>query len=976
MKTYLKHFIFLLLWGTTLCATAQALRISGDVSDLLTQEGVARAVVKLMTVDSDSVIASDTTRYRLITEKGDNWQSTFADKYSGAVFSLVAPLKDEYLLVVEANGYEEYICRVASEEGKDVVNVPSIYLEPKRKARRLDEVVVNATRIKMFYHGDTIIYNADALNVTQTESLRKLVQQMPGAEMKDDGEIRINGKRVDNLLISGKDFFQGNIQAALDNLPAYVVGRIKVYDKAGDQSDLTGRNMHDESYVMDVHLKRKYIGMWMAKLSADGGTGGLWGGQAFLMRFDDRQMFTINGDINNFNVNRQMMDIADTQDTYPSGRVKTKAARFSYYIEPNKMWRFTSNGAVKHKDTNKQSWQNNETYLSPNNLMSRSEELFEEKELTATVSAGLRARKSGRWEHSLNYDFSYARNHSTRDTRSIAFYLPGSAAWEGLSLDSIIALEAKGASDNALLYSVMTPALLRSHNMTHRPNLQSSFVFGADLLNFKASFKHDTQIRRDFSNYLLTTYADGKIDARRRYLDLRDYLLDLNSELEWVHQYERLQRYSGVIKPFVSFSYRYGTASHPEYRLERMAEWSNSQSWRLESLGSLPQAEWQNLCLDEANSYYSTEKEDKAQVGVRLSHKVLFARGTSLLIDAAPSVYYQHRTLDYDRENRNYNLQRDGLFFRPYLTLKWKSENQEGRIWMHEVESGYQGQSSMPTLTQLLPIRDVSDPLNLFVGNADLGNSFTHEISSTYRLRHVKTNRLFNINATYRRIHNDIATQSNYDPTTGIRTYRPVNTSRTHAVKGRTEFSSPLDSKQRLFLSIFLSADYNQAENLSFLTAENTAPIGLHRNVGLSPGLTLRATYGSKFRFYGRWSTAFRHISQPGVSNNYRETALYVDLSYILPWDIQFSTILKTTLYAGNSQAVLNRTVTNWDASLSKYFLNNRLGIHIKAHDLLAQANSLLCEVTTVGRIEQYSNVLPRYVMLTVSYNFNWVGKK
>jgi hypothetical protein len=112
------------------------------------------------------------------------------------------------------------------------------------------------------------------------------------------------------------------------------------------------------------------------------------------------------------------------------------------------------------------------------------------------------------------------------------------------------------------------------------------------------------------------------------------------------------------------------------------------------------------------------------------------------------------------------------------------------------------------------------------------------------------------------------------------------------------------------------------------------------------------------------------------VSDNYRETALYVDLSYILPWDIQFSTILKTTLYAGNSQAVLNRTVTNWDASLSKYFLNNRLGIHIKAHDLLAQANSLLCEVTTVGRIEQYSNVLPRYVMLTVSYNFNWVGKK
>ena len=133
----------------------------------------------------------------------------------------------------------------------------------------------------MFYKGDTLIYNADAFNVAQTESLRKLIKQLPGAEMTD-GEVRINGKRVDNLLISGKDFFQGNIQTALYNLPAYIVNRIKVYDKAGEQSELTGRDMHDKSYVMDVHLKRKYNGVWMAKLSADGGTDALWGGQAFL----------------------------------------------------------------------------------------------------------------------------------------------------------------------------------------------------------------------------------------------------------------------------------------------------------------------------------------------------------------------------------------------------------------------------------------------------------------------------------------------------------------------------------------------------------------------------------------------------------------------------------------------------------------------------------------------------------------------
>lgn len=970
----MKRILFFLLLCNILYAKAQSVRIAGEVSSALTQEGVARAVVKLMTADSAILVATDTTSYRLIKEQGDNWENTYSDKQSGAVFSFIVPAKKEYQLVVEAKGFEEFRYRVVTETGKKVVNVPPIYLIPI-KERQLNEVVVKATQIKMFYKGDTLIYNADAFNVAQSESLRKLVRQLPGAEMTD-GEIRINGKRVDNLLISGKDFFQGNIQAALDNLPAYIVSRIKVYDKAGEQSELTGRDMHDESYVMDVHLKRKYIGMWMAKLSADGGTEGLWGGQAFLMRFDDRQMFTVNADVNNFNQDRQMSDMADASSTYPWGKVNIKTARFSYYIEPNKTWRFTADGNISRKDTDKQSWQNNETYLTSCNLMNRHAENFDGEDVTATTSTALRVRKPGSWQHSLNYNFNYSRSRDTRDSRSLSYYLPAKAAWEGISLDSIICLEEKEASENALLYSLLNPGLSRSHSFTHRPKWQSSFVFGTDLLNFNASLKYETQTRRDFSNYRLTTYADETTDARRYHLNLHDCIFEFNPNLEWVHQYESPKRYNGVVTPFLRYAHRHGTASHPEYRLERMTEWSDQQGWGFESLGRLPETEWQAICLDEANSYYSTEREEKAEGGVHLSHKVLFERGTSLLIEADESFYYQHRTLDYDREGRRYTPRRKGFFFRPDLKLKWKYENREGRTWMPEWDAGYQGKPSMPALTQLLPIRDASDPLNLFVGNTNLDNPFTHELNSAYRLQHVKSGRAFNITATYRRLHNDIATQSVYDSATGIRTYQPVNTSRTHAVLGRTEFSSPLDSKQRFYLSAAFSADYYQAENLSILAEESTATAGLLRNVGVTPWLTLRATVGNKLRIYGRWNTAFRHVSQPSMSDNYRETTLYGDISYTLPWGIQFATLIQTIFYAGNSLAALNRTVTNWDASLSKYFFDDRLGVHIKAHDLLAQATTYRSEVTTTGRIESYTDVLPRYLMLTVSYNFNWVKNK
>lgn len=972
---YLRTLLFSLLIGIFSSICAQEICIKGDVSHLLTQEGVSRAVVSLMTTDSSTVWATDTTRYRLVSEKGDNWSNIYADKHKGATFSFVVPIQKKFMLLVRAKGFEDYSCIVEPEAGSTLVQVPSIYLVPCAPERKLNEVVVNATRIKVFYKGDTLVYNADAFNVTQTESLRKLVRQLPGAEMVD-GEIRINGKRVDNLLISGKDFFQGNIEAALDNLPAYIVSRIKVYDKAGEQSELTGQDMHDESYVMDVHLKRQYIGTWMAKLSADAGTGKLWGGQGFLMRFDDRQMFSVNADVNNFNKSRQIMDIANMEEVDPAGHISTKTARFSYYIEPNKTWRFTSSGSVSRKDTDKESWQNNETYLLPDNLMNRSAKHLDGEDVTAMASVGLRFRKLEQWQHSWNYSFNYERSRSTRDSRSLSYYLPAKAAWEGLSLDSIIRLEEKEADENALLYSLLNPELSRFRSITHRPEWHATFVFGTDLLNFNALLKHETQTRSDFSNYRLTTYTDGTTDARRRYLYRRDYLLDLNPELEWVHHYERLKRYNGVVKPFLRYSHRYGTANHPEYRLERMTEWSEQQGWGLESLGRLPETEWQTLCLDAANSYYSTEREEKAEAGVRLSHKVFFERGTSLQIEANESFYYQHRSLDYDREGYSYNPQRKGFFFRPDLSLTWKHESREGRIWMPEWNAGYQGMPAMPELTQLLPIRDASDPLNRFVGNAGLGNSFTHRLSSAYRLQHVKSGRSFHIDATYRRLHNDIATQSVYDPATGIRTYQPVNTLRTHAVQGRTEFSTPLDSKKRLYLSASFAADYYQAENLSFLAEESVTAAGLLRNIGLTPQLTLRATAGRNFRFYGYWKTAFRRVSQPGMTDNYRETNLYGDINYTLPWNIQLATLIRTTLYAGNSQAELNRTVTNWDVSLSKYFFDDRLGIHFTAHDLLAQASTYRSEVTTTGRIEQYTDVLPRYVMLTVSYNFNWMGKK
>ena len=159
--------LFILLIGFFNAVSAQEIRINGDVINAMTLEGINRATVSLMTTDSSTVLATDTTRYRIVTEKGDNWENNYVDKYSGATFSFVTPARKAFMLFIQANGFEEYYCKVEPDAGSTVVQVPTIYLIPQTKERKLNEVVVKATRIKMYYKGDTLVFNADAFNMAQ-----------------------------------------------------------------------------------------------------------------------------------------------------------------------------------------------------------------------------------------------------------------------------------------------------------------------------------------------------------------------------------------------------------------------------------------------------------------------------------------------------------------------------------------------------------------------------------------------------------------------------------------------------------------------------------------------------------------------------------------------------------------------------------------------------------------------------------------
>ena len=124
---------------------------------------------------------------------------------------------------------------------------------------------------------------------------------MPGAELKADGQIFVNGKKIEELTLNGKDFFGNNTKVMLENLPLYTVNQLKVYNKSTDRSEWLNREVEQKKYVMDVVLKQQYNVGLTCNATLAGGTGNLWLARLFGLRYTDNSRLIVYGSSNNVN---------------------------------------------------------------------------------------------------------------------------------------------------------------------------------------------------------------------------------------------------------------------------------------------------------------------------------------------------------------------------------------------------------------------------------------------------------------------------------------------------------------------------------------------------------------------------------------------------------------------------------------------------------------------------------------------------
>ena len=964
--------LFILLMSTFFSAAfAQNIVLTGEVINPITNEGVHEATIKVLNVANDSVLAVTKAKLNMIVEERNGNSTGYLDKNSGAVFNLkISSNFQDVVLIVSASGYDSVKKNIHIDSEKKRIDVGTINLLPAMKQRNLNEATVTATKIKMYYKGDTLVYNADAFNVLKNESLRKLVLQLPNTKI-EEGVIYVNGKPIESLLFSGKDFFNGNIDAALDRLPAYIVSKLKVYDKQGELSELTGRDMHDKQYVMDVHLKSEYLGTWMAKLGADIATEKLWGGQGFLMRMDDRQMLSIDADVNNFNEERKMVDICNMANSYPTGRHKNKVANIEYYFEPNNTWRFSSNASVQQKEQKTHTWTNTETFLTPDNLMAKNKTFVSDKDTRINAYAALRARQTKKWQSELKFDFTFDNMRNTQDALTLAFWKRGEQDWHTWEVDSIWNNVTRLSSDD-ILYTLLNPTLQKQKTFTYKPEWKTSLVLGGNPFNIDLQVNHNNVQNDLYNNYKLDYLNTQDNDHRRIYNNHTEHNTTVDATIDYGYKYFKNDKYDGVFTPYVAFNHTYGNLSHPYYRLERMQEWSDALDWTKGSLGILPDGEWQAICFDNENSYYSKEKKQMGSVGMRLSHKLTGLKRGTIQFDADLGAVLQYKHLDYQRNEQSYDIDRHAYSFRPTLTMEYRSNGKHK--WSPELRLNYTGKQQLPNLLNMLQIEDNADPLNLFRGNASLQGIYAHQLAFRYGMNQRKSGHSTYISIQYTRTHNDIVASSIYNAENGGRIYEMVNTNRTHAANGDVGYSLPLDKNQRFYITLSVRGNYRQNADMSQLNAA-TEKGGLLQQYGVIPNATLRGTVGNKFRFSGRWNTTFSTIKQSSMDTHYRETRLAADFSWDLPWKLQLGSDFCANIYNGFADASVNKVHCQWNASLARCFLSDKLSVRLIAHGILTPKNNIYSNINAISRVESYTDILPRYFMLRVVYTLDWTQK-
>ena len=938
MKKLLIWTVLLLTATLSTYAQNKIVTVSGRVIEAGTKEPVELAAVQLLSLPDSAQVAGMTTSTQ-------------------GYFSLSKQKPGKYLLKVSFIGYVTKIIPVqltANVPAKKMGNI-----ELATDAVMLQEAVVVAEAPQVTVVEDTLMYNSSAYRTPEGAMLEELVKKLPGAEIDDDGNVKINGKDLKKIMVDGKEFFGGDVKTGLKNLPVDMVDKLKTYDKKSDLARVTGIDDGEEETVLDLTVKKGMNQGWFGNVDLGAGTKDRYTGRMMLNRFVDKTQFSIIGSANNVNDQGFSGGGGGPRWRSNNGLNATKMLGANFATQTNKL---ELGGSVRYnfQDADISSINSSERFLQNGNSYSNSNNKNRNKGTNLNADFRMEWKPDTLTNIIFRPNFSYGRTNNASRSESGTFnedpfnlivnpndYLN----FDNLSDDPLKDIRVNATNSASLskgksLSGNATLQVNRKLNNRGR-NLTFRGVFGY------GDNDNDQYTQSETRYYQLLNHLGGdSILYRNQYITTPTRNYNYTAQVTYSEPIAK----ATFLQFSYQFQYKYSKSDKTTFDLLDYPDWAIG--------GALPSG-YESHAVDSLskNAEYRYYNHD-ASVGLR------FIR-PKYQLNVGMSFQPQNSTLSYKKGDYMIDTTRTVFNFAPNMDLRFRFSK------VSQLRFTYRGRSNQPTMENLLPITDNSNPLNIRMGNPGLKPSFAHTMRLFYNTYNAEKQRGIMTHFSFTATQNSISNSTRYNEETGGLITRPENINGNWNAFGMFGFNTALKNK-KYTINTFTNVNYQN--NVAFLYNQDTKNNDRNTSTGLTLGERVTGSYRNdwfEFSLNGSINyTAERNKLRPENNQEPYTYSYGASTNITMPWKMTLATNIANQSRRGYRDSSMNRDELIWNAQLAQSLLKGAATVSFEVYDILRQQSNISRSLSADMRSVSEYNGINSYCMVHFIYRLNIFGSK
>jgi hypothetical protein B2_17473 len=898
--------LLMILFSPMAFAQQSGVNVTGSVVEQGSDTPIEQATVRLLNVKDSAMVRG------VVSARNGS-------------FTLKNVKKGSYLLHITFIGYDPLYQPLQITGKKNPVNVGK--LELSDGAIELGEAVVIGKAPEVTVRNDTVEYNADSYKVTEGSVLEDLLKKMPGVEVDSEGKITVNGKEVKKVMVDGKEFFSDDPKVASKNLPAKMIDKLQVLDKKSDMAQMTGFDDGEEETVINLTVKPGMKQGWFGNAYGGYGSKDRYEGNAMVNRFVNNDQITFMGGANNTN-NMGFSDLASTMFSgmgggggrrggFGAGSGITSSGNaglnFSKEFKPDKLT-LGGNTRYSHSDNDARSKSDRQNILPGD---SSSYDNSEAMSRTKSDNFGVDFRLEWKPDTMTQLIFrpSFSLSHSMNDNFS-----------DATTLDNERDTVNTNKSNN--------------YSESNGYNLNASIDFSRKLNNKGRVFS------ATLSGGNSDSYSDGMNRSDIVYFNQTDALK--NSIIDQRSRYDNkgfnYRAYVSWVEPIGHNNFIQATYSISQRKQEALKNVYNQDADGIYNvLDSAYSQSYRNNFISQRASLSFKSQRAKFNYTIGLNLDPSYSSSENFVGDTTLS-----------------KITRKVVNLSPMAQFNYMFDKRTNLRIM------YNGRTSQPSMTQLQPVADISDPTNITIGNPDLNPRYTNNVFIRFQQFTPEKQRAFMIMANGSYIINDIVSYTSYNQETGVKTTTYKNVNGNYSGNVRMMLNTPLKNKKFSINSMTMASFANSN---GYINEEKNTNLNLI--LSERGGIDFRSSYldlGVNGNI--RYNATSNSLQKENNQNTFNYgaggyTTIYLPLNFKIESDVNWST------NSGYGDGFKQNEVL-WNASASKSFLKNNQGtLRFKIYDILQQRSNISRSVTASYIQDSEYNTLGSYFMVHFIYRFS-----